>query len=110
MTENTREKTSVNVPPQLADIYERWRIFYSQNYLAVALQSILVACVRVLRDRAGGMPYEHLIQGLNPPGLKARFREVFGRELPKDFFALSARGDSRALRDQREASGQHIAD
>jgi hypothetical protein len=88
---DTPEKTPVNVPPQLADIYERWRIFYSQNYLAVALQSILVACVRVLRNRPGGMPYEHLIQGLNPPSLNARFREVFGRELPEDFFALSAR-------------------
>ena len=88
---DTPRKVSVSVPPQLADMYERWRIFYSQIYLAVALQSILVACVRVLRNRPAGMTYEQLVQGLNPPGLKARFREVFGRELPNDFFALSAR-------------------
>ena len=49
------------------------------------------ACVRVIRDRPGGMPHESLVQALNPPGLNARFRECFGRDLPKDFFTLSAR-------------------
>lgn len=89
--EDVPKTVSVKVSTPLADIYERWRIFYAQNYLAVALQSMLVACVRVLRDRPAGMSLEQLIQGLNPPGLKARFRKVLGRDLPKDFFALTAR-------------------
>jgi len=85
------KKTAVHMPSALTDIYERWRIFYMQNYLAVALQSMLVACVRVIRDRPGGMSHESLVQALNPPALKARFRECFGLNLPKDFFTLSAR-------------------
>jgi hypothetical protein len=78
------------MPPELTDIYERWRIFYMHNYLAVALQSMLVACVRVLHDRPGGMSHEILVQALNPPGLKARLHECFGLNLPKDFMTLSA--------------------
>jgi hypothetical protein len=34
--DDTPEKTVVSMPPALTDIYERWRIFYMQNYLAVA--------------------------------------------------------------------------
>ncbi len=89
--DDTAKETAVRMPPALTDIYERWRIFYVHNYLAVALQSMLVACVRVLRDRPGGMSHKSLVQALNPPGLKARFRECFGLNLPKDFFTLSAR-------------------
>jgi hypothetical protein len=89
--DDTPKKTAVSMPRALTDIYERWRIFYTQNYLAVALQSMLVTCVRVIRDRPGGMLHESLVQALNPPGLKARFRECFGLNLPKDFFTLSVR-------------------
>lgn len=46
------KKTAVRMPPALVDIHERWRIFYTQNYLTVALQSMLVVCVRVIRDIA----------------------------------------------------------
>jgi hypothetical protein len=48
--------TVISAPPALADIFERWRIFYIQGYLAVALQSLLVGCVRAIRagDTANG--------------------------------------------------------
>jgi hypothetical protein len=82
---------SIKIPASLKDIYERWRVFYSQNYLAVALQSMLVACVRLLRDKSAGLSHDQLIQGLNSSDLKIRFKEVFGQELPKDFFTLTAR-------------------
>lgn len=63
--EDTPDKTAVSMPPALSDIYERWRIFYTQNYLAVALQSMLVACVRVIRGRSGGMTHGRLVQALS---------------------------------------------
>ena len=63
-----RRQNRVSMPPALTDIYERWRIFYMQNYLAVALQSMLVACVRVIRDRPGGMAHESLVQALSRQG------------------------------------------
>ena len=82
-------KTTVSIPPTLTDIYERWRIFYTQNYLTVALQSMLVGCVRVLRGRPAGMSHDSLVMALNPPELRSRFRECFGLNLPKDFFTLT---------------------
>ncbi|MCR6733397.1 MAG: hypothetical protein NVV83_04585 [Afipia sp.] len=82
---------AITVPSELADIYERWRVFYSQNYLAVALQSMLAACVRLLRDKPAGLSQNQLMQALNPPGLKARFEELFDRKIPADFFTMSAR-------------------
>jgi len=84
-------KSPINVPAELSDIYERWRVYYTQTYLAEALQSILVTCVRGLRGKPAGMPYEVLLQSLNSPSLKTRFREVVDVKLPKDFFALSVR-------------------
>jgi hypothetical protein len=89
--EDRTKRRLVRIPAQLTDIYERWRIFYFQNYLAVALQSLLVACLGALRDRPAGVKYDDLVQGLNPSGLGARFVETFARELPKEFFALSGR-------------------
>jgi hypothetical protein len=89
--EDVPKKANVTMPPTLRDIYERWRVFYTQNYLAVALQSILVATVRVIRGRPGGVQFQELVQDLNSPELNARFKECFGLDLPADFFALSAR-------------------
>lgn len=87
----TPKIASIILPELLEDVYERWRIFYSQNYLAVALQSMLVACVRELRDKPAGVSLDHLVQGLKSPHIKSRFSELFGQDLPEDFFALSVR-------------------
>ena len=77
--------------PALKDIHQRWRVFYTQHYLAVALQSMLIACVRALRGKTGGTSFDALVEVLNPPGMDIRFRECFDRSLPQDFFALTAR-------------------
>ncbi len=87
---DTPKRTTIRIPPPLRDIHERWRIFYCQNYLTVALQAMLVACVRAIRERPGGMMQEHLVQALNSPGLSARVHQCFDDDLPKDFFALTA--------------------
>lgn len=86
-----RRIASVRIPASLKDVYERWRVYYSQNYLAVALQSMLIACVRLLRDKPAGLSHDQLVHGLNSPGLQSWFREILGQEPPRDFFAQSAR-------------------
>jgi hypothetical protein len=83
--------TPVALHGALADIAERWRVYYSHNYLAVALQSLLVGCVRVLRGHTGGLGQEKLLGEFGGSGIAARFRALFGRDLPKPFFELTAR-------------------
>jgi len=92
LSDEDRPKLStVKLPAALQDIQERWRIFFTQWYFAVALQSLLVACVRQIRDRRGGVNREQLMRLLNVPGLNARFRECSGQDLPRDFFDMTAR-------------------
>lgn len=93
----------VKMPDVLVDIQERWRIFFTQSYLAVALQSMLVACVRVIRGNSGGMRHEQLMNSLNAPGLSSRFNECTGLELQGDVFQMSAR-ELLALSGSRERS------
>jgi hypothetical protein len=88
--------STVKMPVALQDIQERWRIFFTQWYFAVAMQSFLVACVRHVRDRQGGVSREQLMRSLNAEGLAARFQESGGQKLPRDFFQITAR-DTLAL-------------
>lgn len=81
----------IALPAVLFDIRQRWRIYITQGYLAVALQSFLVAVVRQIRDRPAGVEREQLIDLLNPPGLSDRLKEVLDLDLPDDFFQMTAR-------------------
>jgi hypothetical protein len=82
---------SVILPAILSDIKERWRIFHTQGYLAVALQSFLVAVVRQIRNKPAGVERGQLALLLNPPNLSERFTEVFGTDLPRDFYKMTPR-------------------
>lgn len=81
----------ISLLPCLTDIAHRWRVYYSNAYLGVALQSLLVCCVAVLRDRPGGIPFDNFLQEINADAIGVRFREIFGRDLPKGFFTLTPR-------------------
>jgi hypothetical protein len=81
----------VVLPAILSDIKERWRIFHTQGYLAVALQAFLVAVVRQIGNRPAGVEREQLALLLNPPDLSERFTEVFGIDLPRDFYEMTPR-------------------
>jgi len=85
------KSVSLKLPAVLSDIAERWKIYHIHNYLAVALQSFLVSIVRVIRDRPGGVARASLFDGLSSSGIDAQFQEVFGIDLPKDFYELTPR-------------------
>ncbi|MGH6710466.1 MAG: hypothetical protein ACREEK_16000 [Bradyrhizobium sp.] len=82
---------AITLPHKLIDISERWRAYHSHNYLAVALQSFLVALTRILRDRPGGIARADLLSQFSSPAITARFKELFGRDLPGEFFDLTPR-------------------
>jgi hypothetical protein len=88
---DTKTLTHIALPACLADIQQRWRVFFTQGYLAVALQSLLVALVRQIRDKPAGVMRSQVIPALNPPSLPIRFKEILGQELPGDFFEMTAR-------------------
>lgn len=85
------EVVEVETPEELVDIRDRWRIFYANSYVTVALQSILVACIRIIRDKFGGIGIDRLLTELNPPALNARLFELTGCALPRDFYLMTAR-------------------
>ena len=90
-TESKPKKIPIRLHDLLSDIASRWRVYFFQSYLAVALQSFLVTCVRLLRGRPGGVSYQNLLQGLGASTIRIRFRELFNRALPKDFFVMTPR-------------------
>lgn len=81
----------IALPAILFDIKERWRIFHTQGYLAVALQSLLVAVVRQIGNKPAGVEREQLALLLKPPNLPDRFAEIFGKDLPRDFYEMTPR-------------------
>ncbi|QPF83989.1 hypothetical protein IC762_30830 [Bradyrhizobium genosp. L] len=89
--EETPEPIAVTFPKELNDIAERWRAYHSHSYLAVALQSFLVALGRILRDRPGGIARIDLLNQFSSPAISARFTELFGHNLPGEFFDLTPR-------------------
>ena len=82
---------AITLPQKLSGIAERWRAYHSHNYLAIALQSFLVALARILRDRPGGIARADLLNQFSSPAITARFKELFGRDLPGEFFDLTPR-------------------
>jgi hypothetical protein len=89
--EQAPESIAITLPEELSDIAERWRAYHSHNYLAVALQSFLVALARILRDRPGGIARTDLLNQLSSPAISARFKELFRHDLPGEFFDLTPR-------------------
>jgi hypothetical protein len=82
---------AIGLPKSLIDIAERWRAYHSHNYLAVALQSFLVTLARILRDRPGGIVRSDLFNHVSSPAITVRFKELFGCDLPGEFYELTPR-------------------
>ena len=70
----------------------------AHGFLAVALQSFLVTCVRILRERRGGLSEDALLSALSTAAIRSWFREVTGIDLTEDFFALTPRKTLAACR------------
>jgi hypothetical protein len=79
----------IDIAAPLRDIAERWRVFHFHTHLTTALQSLLVAVVGVLRDHPGGIDREQIIEELQLSAVQARFKQLFGTALPRDFLKLT---------------------
>lgn len=87
---DTFEFKAIKLPAALADIQQRWRIFFTQSYLTVALQTFLVGVVRAIRH-SRSVPREQLIRLIVTPGASARFKELTNKALPRDFLVMTPR-------------------
>lgn len=87
--EEHQKSTAIGVPDSLRDVAERWRIFHFHSYLTVALQSLLVSVVGVLRHHPAGIDRSRLLDEFQVPALGARFSKLFETELPGLFFDLT---------------------
>jgi hypothetical protein len=87
VTDEERLKSvPVEIPAALSDAAERWRIFNFHGYLSVALQSLLVSILSVLRNRPGGIDRNYLLKEFSAPVLAAQFRKLFNIQLPGSLF------------------------
>jgi hypothetical protein len=90
VTDEERHKgAAIDMPHSLRDVAERWRIFHFHGYLTVALQSLLVSIVGVLRHHPAGIDRSQLLDEFQVPALSARFSRLFETTLPASFFELT---------------------
>jgi len=87
--EEHQESSPIDMPHSLRDVAERWRIFHFHSYLTVALQSLLVCVVGVLRHHPAGIDRSRLLDEFQVPALSARFSRLFKTKLPGSFFELT---------------------
>lgn len=87
--EERQDSSAIDMPHSLRDVAERWRIFHFHSYLTVALQSLLVCVVGVLRHHPAGIDRSRLLDEFQVPALSARFNRLFKTKLPGSFFELT---------------------
>ena len=107
--EDDEERYVAAMPDRrLDDILQRWRIYQAHSFLAVALQSFLVACVRLLRDHRGGVADDALMAALNASAIAGRFHDIAGVDLPGAFLDLTPRSTLAAC-NIHPTNGQNMA-
>jgi hypothetical protein len=90
VTDEERQRSApIDMPYPLRDVAERWRMFHFHGYLTVALQSLLVSVVGILRHHPAGIDRSRLLDEFQAPALGARFRRLFKTKLPGPFFDLT---------------------
>jgi hypothetical protein len=88
--EDSSEVLRVEIPAQLEDIANRWRMFYFHHYLAVALESLFVAVVGY-SQRAGmaGTRVEAIVEGLKSKGVARFVGRLLGRKFEGSFLEMT---------------------
>lgn len=76
---------SVRIPPELADISDRWRIFYFHNYLTATLEALLVGLVRAIRYHPGGRTVGEIIEAFDSLEARSLLGELLSATLPIPF-------------------------
>jgi hypothetical protein len=91
------ECLKINVPSQLVDIANRWKMFYFHNFMGVALEGLFCWIVAQLRNCGlAGDSIEELVGRLNETVvrkelsglLKYKTKTPFGETTPHDLFAV----------------------
>ena len=82
----------IKLPPQLADIANRWRMFYFHFYLSVALESLFVSVVSKARS-AGlkGFRLEALVETLGSKSVTKYLESRISMKMPKRFLDSTPR-------------------
>lgn len=83
-------EVEVDVPADLEDIAERWRIFHFHTYLTTALESLLAAAVRSLRGHPGGLSIRELVDSFGTPETDASLSDCLSIDIPKPFLEMTA--------------------
>lgn len=86
------EVTPITLPPVLADIGCRWRMFYFHYYMAVALEGLFSWLVMRLDGKGlAGESFEELVASLDDELVQRDIEELIDAPLPKGFGRSSPR-------------------
>lgn len=75
----------IDIPWQLTDISERWRIFHFHGYLTTALEALLVGLVRAIRYHPEGRTVGETIEAFDSLEARSLLSELLSVELPVPF-------------------------
>lgn len=76
---------AIDMPSQLTDIAERWRIFHFHGYLTIALEALLVGLVRVIRYNPEGRTVIQIIEAFDSLEARTLLGELLSAELSVPF-------------------------
>src|SRR5205807_339169 len=81
---------TVRLPPALTDIATRWRMFYFQHYMSVALEGMFSWLVTNLTTHGlAGSTLEKFVRGLGDLSVQKALSDLLDCELNKPFGALT---------------------
>lgn len=83
------DAVSLEAPPNLIDISERWRIFQFHNYLTTALETLLAGLVRVILNHPAGRAVAETIKAFDSIEAGEALGEHLEVELPLPFMDLT---------------------
>ena len=90
--EDKGETLEIEIPRPLADIANRWRMFYFHFFLSVGLESLFVAVVGYAQ-KAGmaGTRLELVVDSLKSKSVQKFLGEVLGKKIEGDFLEMTPR-------------------
>jgi hypothetical protein len=86
----TSARLKISIPPPLADITRRWRMFYFHHFMAVALEGVFSWLVSNLGPQGlAGSTLDALVGTLAEPRLRRDLKGILGVDLPRAFSDLT---------------------
>jgi hypothetical protein len=91
------DAASVELPPALSDVSERWRIFQFHNYLTTALEALLAGVVRAILGQPAGRKVAEIIETFNSIEAQEALGELLKVELSVPLMDLTPAGSLALL-------------